>query len=153
MKVINNFIYIIISIFILGCSSSRNKVPDFKPTVISYPKNDMNLLYYSKYEYSYNDVLNNLKNVIVAPHSTIEKLVYKIPPEFPLELVDDKDLNRTVIVKMHVDQKGLIEAIIIEKSGGDYLDNNCIDAVKQWIFKPFQDKPFCITIPFNFRSQ
>ena len=130
--------------------ATRKRPLNLEPTTIKYPKNDLGILYYSKDNNSYEAVLNNFEKLTLYYP---DKITNKISPKYPLELMGDNELERKVVLKVHINKSGLVRAIIIIKSGGEYLDNNCIDAVKNWVFGAYNNSPYYCTIPFTFKSK
>jgi TonB family protein len=149
MKIFNYLIYLILLlIFMSGCSTT---------TPIAFPRNNLNILYYSKYNYSYEKVLINLKDLEALEDKEIDReVIERVPPKFPRELLTENNLKKNfeevVVLKAHIDKKGLFEAIVIERSGGDYLDHSSIDALRQWKFKPSSDGDSYMIIPFTFKT-
>ena len=150
MKNSININLILIFTILIYCNpfTSKKKPPDLEPTIIKYPKNDIGNLFYSKDSLPYETVLKNLIKIYRYDGNPVKNT---IAPKYPLELYEDNILDTMVVSKVHVDQNGVIESIIILKSGGDYLDNNMIDALRNWEFASNKETHYYLEIPFRFR--
>jgi hypothetical protein len=161
MKTINYFLILLLLTSILTfCTNKRtgtlppptsSYTP--KPTEINYKKNKSDLLYYSKDNLNFEDILKNSQDIkVINTIDTRNMIINFAPPVFPDELRINKDLNETVVVKTHIDMQGKVESAIIEKSGGIHLDNNCIDAVLKSEFEISElGEDYILLIPYKFK--
>lgn len=78
----------------------------------------------------------------------------KVDPIYP-EIAKRAQVEGNVFLKLWVDKNGIVRQAVVLKSDAEIFNIACMDAAKQWTFKPAysQGKPIAvwITLPFTFR--
>jgi len=82
------------------------------------------------------------------------KVIHKVEPSYTDEARDAK-INGTVTLSVEISRDGVADVIDVTKSLDRGLDQNAVEAVRQWRFKPAEKdgKPVRVaaTIEVNFR--
>ena len=90
------------------------------------------------------------------PQTTAPKVIYKVEPQYTEEAKAAK-VSGSVMLKVVVDERGNAQEIQVTKSLDQGLDQNAVEAVKQWRFSPAtaDGKPVTVAanIEVNFRLQ
>ena len=87
---------------------------------------------------------------------TAPTLIYRIDPEYSEEARKAR-FQGTVILETLVRKDGFVDLVHVVRSLGFGLDQNAIDAVKKWRFRPGMkngapvDVPMRIEVSFNLR--
>ena len=147
-------IIFLIAIFI-GCTATIQKrdSSNLKPTVINYPLNEDKIPFYSKDKLSFDQVIKNFNGIKYASHQIGNNIKKKVVPIYPLEIIENTNLDTTVVLKVHIDSENSIKSVIILNSGGIYLDNNCIDAIRQFEIRRLSDEQYFFTITIRFKYE
>lgn len=83
-------------------------------------------------------------------------LLKKVNPIYPEEARKAK-IKGVVILRVRIDEKGVVQQILVKKSENSMLNQPAIDAVKQWEYEPLllEGKPtpvvFDVTIAFKLK--
>jgi TonB family protein len=90
------------------------------------------------------------------PKTTTPVVVYKIQPQYTEEAKAAK-VQGSVLLKVLVDERGNAQDVQVARSLDQGLDQNAVEAVKQWRFSPAttDGKPVSVSanIEVNFKLQ
>jgi protein TonB len=91
-----------------------------------------------------------------TPKTTQPKVLYQVEPQYT-EAARTAKVSGSVLLSLVVDQNGDAQEIQVARSLDEGLDQNAIEAVRQWRFSPATEdgKPvsFPVKIEVNFRLQ
>jgi TonB family protein len=97
-----------------------------------------------------------LFSIALLAQTSNPRLVRRIEPQYSEEARKAKWPGGTVVAKIHIDAKGIVQAVEVLAHPGMGIDRTTVEALKKWEFMPAMKdgKPVATTaaVEVNFKS-
>jgi len=81
--------------------------------------------------------------------TTPPQAVYTPAPSLPSSVIRDAHFNEVVVLNVFVDKTGKVGQIRIVRPLGEGLDEEAVNTVKKWVFKPAQHEGQAVGVEMN----